>query len=53
VDSASIDKLPLAALRSLRGIVFGRHGRPFTDEPDVQSYLKTRTWYQARHRVLE
>jgi len=47
VDSASIDKLPLAALRSLRGIVFGKHGRPFTDEPDVQSYLKTRTWYRT------
>ncbi len=46
VDSASIDKLPLASLRSLRGIVFGRHGRPFTDEPDVQSYLKTRRWYR-------
>jgi len=46
VDSASIDKLPLASLRSLRGIVFGRHGRPFTDEPDVQSYLKSRSWYK-------
>jgi hypothetical protein len=46
VDSALVDKLPLAALRSLRGIVFGRHGRPFTDELDVQSYLKTRPWYR-------
>ena len=46
VDSAAVDRLPLAALRSLRGIVFGRHGRPFTDETDVQSYLKTRPWYR-------
>jgi hypothetical protein len=47
VDSAAVDRLPLEALRSLRGIVFGRHGRPFTDEPDVQTYLKTRPWYRA------
>jgi hypothetical protein len=46
VDSTAIDRLPLPALRSLRGIVFGRHGRPFTDEPDVQAYLKTRAWYK-------
>src|SRR5215467_3526085 len=46
VDSAEIAKLPLPALRSLRGIVFGRHGRPFTDEPDVQTYLKSRPWYR-------
>jgi YARHG domain len=26
--------------------VFGRHGRPFTDEADVQAYLKTRSWYR-------
>jgi hypothetical protein len=47
VDSAAVEKLPLDELRSLRGIVFGRHGRPFTDEPDVQAYLKTRPWYKA------
>jgi hypothetical protein len=46
VDSAAVDKLPLASLRLLRGIVFGRHGRPFPDEPDVQTYLKTRPWYR-------
>jgi len=31
VDSAEIAKLSLPALRSLRGIVFGRHGRPLFD----------------------
>jgi YARHG domain len=46
VDSAAIDHLSLLALRQLRGIVFGKHGRPFTDEPDVQKYLKTRPWYR-------
>jgi YARHG domain len=46
VDSIEVEKLPLPALRSLRGIVFGRHGRPFTSEPDVQAYLKTRSWYR-------
>lgn len=46
VDSAAIANLPLASLRSLRGIVFGRHGRPFTDEADVKAYLKTRPWYR-------
>ena len=46
VDSASIDHLSLLALRQLRGIVFGRHGRPFADEPDVLKYLKTRPWYR-------
>ena len=47
VDSAAIAKLSLPQLRLLRGIVFGRHGRPFTDEADVQAYLKTRSWYRA------
>jgi hypothetical protein len=46
LDPAAIANLPLSSLRSLRGIVFGRHGRPFTDEPDVQAYLKSRPWYR-------
>ncbi|HXT14801.1 MAG TPA: YARHG domain-containing protein [Gemmatimonadaceae bacterium] len=46
VDSAQLAKLSLPQLRSVRGIVFGRHGRPFTDEPDVQAYLKTQAWYR-------
>ena len=47
VDSREIAKLSLPALRSLRGIVFGRHGRSFKDEPDVRAYLQTRSWYRA------
>lgn len=46
VDSAAIDQLSLLALRQLRGIVFGKHGRPFRDEQDVQRYLKSRPWYR-------
>jgi hypothetical protein len=46
IDGAQIAKLSLPELRSLRGIVFGRHGRPFTDEADVQAFLKTRPWYR-------
>ncbi|HEX4682925.1 MAG TPA: YARHG domain-containing protein [Gemmatimonadaceae bacterium] len=46
IDSAAIASAPLSELRSLRGIVFGRHGRPFTDEPDIQAYLKTQPWYR-------
>lgn len=47
VDSAAVEKLSLQDLRSLRGIVFGKHGRPFTDEKDVQTYLRSRPWYHA------
>jgi hypothetical protein len=46
VDSTAISSLSLAELRRLRGIVFGRHGRPFTDEPDIQSYLRSLSWYR-------
>ena len=47
VDSTQLASLSLSELRSLRGIVFGRHGRPFNDEADVRAYLKTRSWYKA------
>jgi hypothetical protein len=46
VDSAAVEKMSLQDLRSLRGIVFGKHGRPFTDEADVRAYLKSRPWYK-------
>ncbi len=46
VDSSAVEKMSLQDLRSLRGIVFGKHGRPFTDEADVHAYLKTRPWYK-------
>jgi len=47
VDSAAVEKMSLQDLRFLRGIVFGKHGRPFADEKDVQAYLKTRPWFHA------
>ena len=46
VDEVEVSKLSLSELRSLRGIVFGRHGRSFSDEPEVQAYLKTRSWFK-------
>jgi hypothetical protein len=50
VDSLALSDLPLSDLRRLRGIVFGRHGRPFPDEPDIRDYLATRHWYHADPR---
>lgn len=47
VDSAAVEKMSLQDLRLLRGIVFGKHGRPFTDEKDVQTFLKSRPWYKG------
>jgi hypothetical protein len=47
VDSNAVAKLSLPQLRALRGVVFGRHGRPFKDEPDVRAYLETRSWYRS------
>jgi hypothetical protein len=47
VDSTTLRDLTLEDVRRLRGIVFGRHGRPFSDEPDIHSYLVTRPWYHA------
>ncbi|HEX6186220.1 MAG TPA: YARHG domain-containing protein [Pyrinomonadaceae bacterium] len=32
-------------LKKVRGIVFGRHGRIFTDR-DIQGYLREQTWYK-------
>ena len=32
-------------LKKVRGIVFGRHGRIFTDR-DIQGYLKEQAWYK-------
>src|SRR5262249_15960513 len=46
VDEVEVTKLSLSELRLLRGIVFGRHGRSFADEPDVQAYLKTKSWFR-------
>jgi hypothetical protein len=47
VDSTAIAKLPLAQLRQIRAIVFGRHGRPFADEPELHRFLQSRSWYHA------
>lgn len=47
VDSATTYALSLDELRLLRGLVFGRHGRRFTDDAFIQSYLHSQAWYKA------
>ena len=47
VEPAAIEKLSLDELRRLRAIVFGRHGRPFADEPELHQFLQSRPWYRA------
>jgi YARHG domain len=50
VNEPDIANLSPSDLRLLRGIVFGRHGRTFTDEPDVHSYLVGRPWFRPNPR---
>lgn len=40
-----VEVLDLWDLRTLRGVVFGRHGRIFKDR-DIQGYLKEQAWYK-------
>jgi YARHG domain len=47
VDSTAIATLSLGQLRRLRAVVFGRHGRPFADEPELHRFLQSRPWYHA------
>jgi len=46
VDSATLSKLSLYDLRRIRGIVFGRHGRVFAEDKDIDGYLRSRPWYK-------
>ena len=46
VDSTAIYALSLTDARIVRGIVFGRHGRPFDDDADIKKYLEGRPWYK-------
>ena len=36
----------LADLRLMRGEVFGRHGRIFGADPDIDRYLRAQSWYK-------
>ena len=47
VDSATTYALSLDELRLLRGLVFGRHGRHFSDDAFIQTYLESQSWYKA------
>jgi hypothetical protein len=46
VRTADLNKMSLAELALLRGIVFGKRGRIFK-EKHIQSYLAKRPWYKA------
>ncbi|MCA1621569.1 MAG: YARHG domain-containing protein [Acidobacteria bacterium] len=45
VTREQLEDLDLWDLKKVRGIVFGRHGRVFTDR-DIQGYLKEQAWYK-------
>jgi hypothetical protein len=45
VRREQLKDLELGDLKTLRGLVFGRHGRIFKDR-DIQSYLKEQPWYK-------
>jgi hypothetical protein len=45
ITREQLEDVDLWDLKKLRGIVFGRHGRVFTDR-DIQGYLKEQTWYK-------
>jgi hypothetical protein len=45
VTRQQLEDLDLWDLKKVRGIVFGRHGRVFTDR-DIQGYLKEQPWYK-------
>jgi hypothetical protein len=47
VDSVATYALSLDELRLLRGLVFGRHGRHFSDDAFIQAYLESHAWYKA------
>ena len=45
-DAAVADRT-LDELRLVRGIIFGRHGRVFGVDRDIDRYLRAQSWYKA------
>ena len=41
-----VANLSLGELRLMRGIIFGRHGRIFGVDEDIDHYLRKRNWYK-------
>lgn len=48
ISDADVANLSLAELRLVRGIIFGRHGRVFTADRDIATYLRGQGWYKPR-----
>src|SRR6185436_149887 len=42
---ADVSSRSLEDLRRMRGIVFGKHGRVFGSDPDIDRYLRAQPWY--------
>src|SRR3954470_22295404 len=47
VTRSAVANLSLEQLRQLRAVIFGRHGRPFADEPELHGFLQAKRWYHA------
>lgn len=48
LTEADVASRSLEDLRRMRGIVFGRHGRIFGSDPDIDRYLRAQPWYAPR-----
>ena len=48
LTAADVASRSLDDLRRMRGIVFGRHGRIFGSDPDIDRYLRAQPWYAPR-----
>jgi len=46
ITSADVAPRTLDELRLMRGIVFGRHGRIFAADRDIDRYLRAQRWYK-------
>jgi hypothetical protein len=48
ITAADVAGLSDQELRYVRGIIFGRHGRIFGADRDIDAYLRARSWYTPR-----
>src|SRR5438309_1814660 len=46
LTTADVANKSLAELRLMRGEVFGRHGRIFSADRDIDAYLRKQSWYK-------
>src|SRR5215212_7424668 len=46
LTEAAVAERTLDELRLMRGIVFGRHGRIFSADRDIDRYLRAQSWYK-------